>query len=125
MINQFKMKLIALAGAKFTQRLILSSLVAVMARIVVRNALDQLENLVKDSLVESAARRRVVPTCNGCKSMRKREAREPRELTKLPVEVTQDKVFSKKGLPVFLCEFCDAHELEMALQAHQKRIDNM
>lgn len=66
-----------------------------------------------------------MPTCNGCKSTRKREARDPRELVRLPTEVTQSDVFNNKGLPVFLCPVCDEQELEMALATHQKRIDNM
>ena len=70
-------------------------------------------------------KRQVVPTCNGCKSTRKREAREPRDLVRLPAEVTQDGVFNNKGIPVFLCPVCDEQELEMALATHQKRIDNM
>jgi hypothetical protein len=125
MINQLKTKLIVPAGAKFMQRLILSMLAALMVRIAARNVLDRLESLVKASLVESAVRRQVVPTCNGCKSSRKREARDPRELVRLPTEVTQSEVFNNKGLPVFLCPVCDEQELEMALATHQKRIDNM
>lgn len=65
-----------------------------------------------------------MPTCNGCKSLRTAQARPPRDLIKLPIEITNNKVFSNRGLPVFLCEFCDAQELEMALATHQKRIDN-
>jgi len=125
MINQFKTKLIALAGAKFTQRLTLSLLVAVMARIVVQNVLDRLESSVRVLLVESVVRRPAVPTCNGCKSTRKRNAREPMELIELPSEVTKDDVFNKQKIPVFLCPHCDEQELELALATHQKRIDNM
>jgi len=62
--------------------------------------------------------------CNGCKSLRLKEVRPPRNLIRLPIEVTQDSAFNKKGLGVYLCEFCDAYELEAALAAHQKRIDN-
>jgi hypothetical protein len=62
--------------------------------------------------------------CTACKSKRIQEVRSPRELIKLPIEITQDKVFNKRGIPIFVCEFCDAHELEAALAAHQKRIDN-
>lgn len=62
--------------------------------------------------------------CHSCKSKRTSEARPPRELIKLPIEVTQDKVFQKRGIPVFLCEVCDEQELELALAEHEKRIDN-
>ena len=62
--------------------------------------------------------------CNSCKSKRTSEARPPRELIKLPIEVTQDKVFQKRGIPIFLCEICDEQELELALAQHEKRIDN-
>lgn len=65
-----------------------------------------------------------MPICNGCKSIRTAEARKPRDLIRLPIEITNDSVFNNKGLPLFLCEFCDAQELEMALATHQKRIDN-
>jgi hypothetical protein len=65
-----------------------------------------------------------VPICNGCKSIRVSSAHKPRKLTRLPIEVTQDSVFNNRGLAVWLCEFCDSYELEAALAAHQKRIDN-
>lgn len=64
------------------------------------------------------------PICNGCKSLRIKSAHKPRTLVRLPVEVTQDSVFNNRGLAVWLCEFCDEHELKAALAAHQKRIDN-
>ena len=65
-----------------------------------------------------------MPICNGCKSIRASEARPPRDLVRLPVEVTQNSIFKNKGIPVFLCEHCDEHELEMALATHKKRTDN-
>jgi hypothetical protein len=64
------------------------------------------------------------PICNGCKSLRIKSAHKPRTLVRLPIEVTQDSVFNNKGLAIWLCEFCDEHELKSALAAHQKRIDN-
>jgi hypothetical protein len=96
-------------------------LVALMARSVALNVLGRQRNLEVVILAESGVR---VPTCNGCKTVRTKEAQLPRELVRLPVEVTQDGIFNKRGIPVFLCEFCDAYELEAALAAHEKRIDN-
>jgi hypothetical protein len=64
------------------------------------------------------------PICNCCKSNRVRDGHAPRELIKLPIEVTQDKVFSNRGIPIFLCKVCDEHELTLALAEHEKRIDN-
>ena len=65
-----------------------------------------------------------MPLCNGCKTIRKSQARPFRELVKMPIEITHDETFHKKGIPLFLCEFCDEQELELALATHQKRIDN-
>lgn len=65
-----------------------------------------------------------MPVCNGCKSSRKAAAQPPRELIKLPIEITNNKVFNNRGLPLYLCEFCDEQELFMALATHEKRIDN-
>lgn len=62
--------------------------------------------------------------CHGCKSLRIKEVRPPRTLIKAPIEITQDSVFSKRGIPLFLCEFCDEQELKLALEQHQKRLDN-
>jgi hypothetical protein len=103
------------------RRMALSTLVAAIVKFAVRSVLGQLKNLEKDILVASDVSPR---TCNGCKSLRTKEVRPLRELVKLPVEVTQTPIFNNRGLPVFLCEFCDGYELDGALQAHQKRIDN-
>jgi len=108
---------------------------AQMERFVVQSALDKQRNLVAEGLdalqIVLTLRLKcgeMMETdnkfCHGCKSIRTSEARLPRQLIRLPIEVTQDKIFNNRGLPVFLCEFCDAHELEMALATHQKRIDN-
>lgn len=64
------------------------------------------------------------PICNCCKSSRVRDGHPPRELVKLPIEITQSEVFNNRGIPVFLCEVCDEHELTLALAEHEKRIDN-
>jgi len=121
MISQLKMRLTVPAGARFMRWAVPAMLVALMAKFVAQNALDRPRNLERGILVASGAK---VPTCSSCKSARVKESRPLRELTKLPTEVTQDKIFSKKGIPVFLCSICDAQELESALEAHQKRIDN-
>lgn len=65
-----------------------------------------------------------MPICRGCSSIRKSEARPPRDLIRMPIEITSNKIFQNKGIPLFLCEFCDAQEMELALEAHRKRIDN-
>jgi hypothetical protein len=60
--------------------------------------------------------------CNGCKQDREKQQKTPRKLTKLPTEVTQDKVFNRKGLSVGLCEYCDGDALGQALVEHDKRM---
>jgi hypothetical protein len=121
MINRFKMKLIALVGAKFTQQAVLGLLVALTAKRAAQNVLDQRGSLARDLPAVSDVK---MPVCNGCKSIRKASAHPPRELVKMPIEITNDKVFNNRGLPLYLCEFCDEQELYMALATHEKRIDN-
>jgi hypothetical protein len=96
-------------------------LAVLTARFVVRNVLEKRKNLEVITLVESDVK---MPECRGCKSIQIRDARIPRQLIRLPVEITQDKIFNNRGIPVFLCEYCDEYELAGALEAHQKRIDN-
>jgi hypothetical protein len=73
--------------------------------------------------VDSPAERdvRQMAECTGCKKVREKENKSARDLTRLPTEVTQCKDFTRKGLPVQLCEYCDGDALEEALKAHQKR----
>ena len=103
------------------QRRVRIMLVVLMAKFVVRNALEKRGSLEEIIPVELDVK---MPECKGCKSIQLKEVRSPRKLIKLPIEVTQDKIFNNRGIPVFLCEYCDEYELEGALQAHQKRIDN-
>jgi hypothetical protein len=122
------------AAGNFMLRLVVSLLSVLMARFGVHPVTAKRKNLVAVDWVVVP----IVPTsqprcgepmgnapiCNGCKSSRVKEVRPPRELIRLPIEVTQDPVFNNRGLAIWLCEFCDAHELEAALAAHEKRIDN-
>jgi len=116
-------------------RLVVSLLSVLMARFGVHPATVKRRNLVAVDLdvVQIAVISPLecgelmgneAPICNGCKSLRIKSAHKPRHLVRLPVEVTQDSVFNNRGLAIWLCEFCDAHELEAALAAHEKRIDN-
>jgi hypothetical protein len=61
-------------------------------------------------------------TCRRCKDERKRVGNEPKELVRLPPEVTQDSAFRRKGLPVTLCEECDSGAVGLARAAHAKRV---
>jgi hypothetical protein len=119
----------------FMLRLVVSLLSVLMARFGVHPAtakpknlaaedLDVVQIVVISPLECGPPMSNNAPICNGCKSLRIKSAHKPRTLVRLPVEVTQDSVFNNRGLAVWLCEFCDAHELEAALAAHQKRIDN-
>jgi len=121
MISQLKMKLIALVGARSTQHLVLGLLAALTVRRAVQSASGQQRNSARDLPVASDVK---MPICNGCKSIRKAGAQPPRELIKLPIEITNNEVFNNRGLPLYLCEFCDEQELSMALATHEKRIDN-
>ena len=122
------------AVGNFMLRLAASLLSVLMARFGVHPATAKRRSLARDSGVVrtvvilplecGAPMSNETPICNGCKSTRVSGGHKPRELTRLPVEVTQDSVFNNRGLPIWLCEFCDEHELKAALAAHQKRIDN-
>jgi len=119
----------------FMLRLVASLLSVLMARFGVHPAtakprnlaaedLDVVQIVVISPLECGPLMNNETPICNGCKSLRLKSAHKPRQLVRLPVEVTQDSVFNNRGLAVWLCEFCDAYELEAALAAHEKRIDN-
>ena len=134
-MNETKDGSIAHVVANFMFLLVASLLSVLMGKFVVRAASGRQRNLVVVDLVAVQIAQKSLlkceetmsnnsPICNGCRTTRTREAQPPRELIRLPSEVTQDKIFSKRGIPVFLCEFCDAYELEAALAAHEKRIDN-
>ena len=121
MINQLRMKFLARVEAKSMFRVLLGMLSVLMARFVAQSVLGRLKNLEVVILAGSDA---TMPVCNGCRSSRTKEAKLPRELIKLPIEITQDKIFNKRGIPIFLCEVCDEQELIGALEAHEKRTDN-
>jgi hypothetical protein len=121
-------------AASFMPRLAVSLLSVLMAKFVVRIVLDRQRSLTGDSvahLIVVKSQPKCGETmspedriCHSCKSLRVKQVRPPRELIKLPIEVTQDSIFNNRGIPIFLCEFCDAQELQAALEAHEKRIDN-
>lgn len=60
--------------------------------------------------------------CSSCKKEREDVGKPPRKLTRLPLEVTQDKLFKRKGMPIRLCEYCDGDALEDALRQHHLRV---
>lgn len=62
--------------------------------------------------------------CRNCRGAQKKAGHQPRQLHRLPVEVTQDKSFQRKGLPVALCPHCDGEALSRALHAHKSRAEN-
>jgi hypothetical protein len=123
------------AAGSFMLRLVVSLLSVLMARFGVHPAtakprnlaaedLDVVQIVVISPLECGPPMSNEAPICNGCKSLQIKSAHKPRTLVRLPVEVTQDSVFNNKGLAVWLCAFCDEHELKAALAAQQKRIDN-
>ena len=134
-MDETKSGSIVRAVVSFMFQLVVGLLLALEGKFAVRAASVKLKNSVAE---DSDALQIVVisplecgepmsddaPICNGCKSIRTASAHKPRKLVRLPIEVTQDPVFNNRGLAVWLCEFCDKHELEAALAAHQKRIDN-
>src|SRR3954467_15907587 len=63
----------------------------------------------------------VVPACSVCKTDREKGFKPPRQLQRLPSEVTMDNVFKRKALAVQLCEFCDGDAIQGAMKAHESR----
>lgn len=59
--------------------------------------------------------------CSSCKKDREDTGKPPRRLHRLPLEVTQNDLFKRKGMPIRLCTFCDGDALEDALRQHQLR----
>lgn len=96
---------------------LLALLVAVMVKSAVPVVEGKPDDLGRVILVGSIA----VPDCSSCKNARTEKGKTPRKLTRLPIEVTQDKAFKRKGLPVQLCEFCDGDALERAISTQEKR----
>lgn len=60
-------------------------------------------------------------TCSSCRRDREDAGKLPRTLSRLPLEVTQDSTFKRKGVPIRLCAFCDGDALEDALRLHHLR----
>ena len=98
------MSWIALVVGKYMLRQAPLFVAALMERFVVQSVLDLLRSSEKATPVVSGV---VMPECRGCRSLRAIEKEGPRDLIKLPIEVTQDNAFSIRGLPILLCEFCD------------------
>ncbi len=98
-------------------RVLLGTYIAVMANCAAwfvnefANALEGKELLVAP----------VADDCKCCKEDREKAGKQPRTLIRLPLEITQDKTFKRKGLPIRVCEFCDGDALEEAMKAHQTR----
>ena len=126
---------IARVVGNFMLRLVASLLSVLMARFGVHPAsakqkslaaedLDVVQIVVISPLECGPPMSNEAPICNGCKSICLKNGHKPRSLIRLPIEVTQDPIFNNRGLAIWLCEFCDAYELEAALAAHEKRIDN-
>lgn len=115
--------------ARILVKLSVSAVVATMLlRLLALYAVLTEKSVVPDVEVKRGALERVipvgsiaVPNCNGCKNEREGKGHSPRKLHRLPVEVTQDKSFKRKGLPVELCPFCDGDAIELALSTHEKR----
>lgn len=103
--------------ALFIRHLLLVSLVVAVVRFAVPDVKERRDDLGRVTLVGSIA----VPDCSSCKNSRTEKGHSPRKLTRLPIEVTQDKAFKRKGLPVQLCEFCDGDALERAISTQEKR----
>lgn len=75
------------------------------------NALD-----VRDGPVAQA-----VDLCNCCKEDRDKQGKEPRPLLRLPLVITQDRVFKRKGLPIRVCKHCDGEVYDDAMSSYKKR----
>lgn len=60
-------------------------------------------------------------TCSCCRKDREDAGKTPRLLHRLPLEITQDSLFKRKGMPIRLCPWCDGDALEDALRLHNLR----
>lgn len=108
-------------GARYISLAPLAMCIALVASYVVLVVYVRQRNLASAaSLVELGVGH--MADCKGCKAERDKAGKTPRSLVRLPIEVTQDKAFKRKGLAVQICEYCDGDVLEEALKAHDKRI---
>lgn len=112
---------IALAGALSIRFPLAASLVAAMVRSAVFVVYERLSASADEAL--PADPDVLVPDCGTCKDKRVEEGRPPRQLKRLPIEVTHSKDFKRKGLAVQLCEFCDGEALERSVATHAKRTE--
>jgi hypothetical protein len=60
--------------------------------------------------------------CRCCKTPLKKKGEEPRQLLRLPIEVTQDTSFKRKGLPISVCVECDGEAALLATSLHKQRV---
>lgn len=104
------------AVGRSMRRLALVSLVALAVKCAARNVAVKSGDSVRHGRVVW-----VVASCSGCKKDREKILKAPRQLIALPPEITQDKVFNHKALPVQLCVYCDGDAYEAALKAHESR----
>lgn len=132
MIGLTKTMSIASAAVRFTLRPVVGTLVALAARsgasnvTVSRDDSERPTPVVQDVVLPFGRMRFQelnMPECTGCKAEREDQKKKPRQLTRLPVEVTQDVSFQRKGLPVMLCAYCDGDALGEAVKAHDKRVE--
>lgn len=61
--------------------------------------------------------------CSCCRKEREEEGLRPRKLERLPIEITQDKLFKEKGTPVRVCLVCDGDAYTAAVKAHEARTE--
>lgn len=105
------------AVERFTRRQVLVSLVALVVKYVAQLVAVKLDA----SIAPIRAGLGVMPTCNGCRKERENAGKVCRQLIRLPIEVTTDKVFKRQALAVQLCGYCDGDAVEEAIKAHDSR----
>jgi hypothetical protein len=99
------------------------TLLAVMATpgvVAVSFAAFGVSVLLRNSVREESPVAQAVDVCNSCKKEREKAGEPPRTLIRLPIEVTQSKMFKRKGMPIRLCEHCDGDALLAAQEKHEK-----
>ena len=61
--------------------------------------------------------------CHVCLKDRRVRGETGRRIFRTPVEITQDPIFNRKGVPARLCVHCDGGAYESAMQFHMYRTD--
>lgn len=102
--------------------------VALFVAVVAKSAAQRVSDRRVSSDVEVTRAASVVherpemPDCSCCKLEQEKAHKKPRKLERLPLEITQNKTFRRKGLPLMLCAVCDQQAMEAALARHQERL---